>query len=117
VAVLVTGGYSLRDRDEERATLVVESARPLAEFRDAGAVGVALRWDSPSPPEPDLMRRAAALCANHPGPAPVYIEWSDGNGDAVRLRARRLKVEPRDEVVQALKALLGAEAVHYVKAG
>lgn len=117
VAVLLTGGYSARDRDEERATMVVESARPLAEFRDAGAVGVALRWHAPSPPEPDLMRRAAALCANHPGPAPVYIEWSDGNGEAVRLRARRLKVEPRDEVVHALKALLGAEAVHYVKAG
>ena len=117
VAVLLTGGYSPRDRDEERATLVVESARPLTELRDSGAVGVALRWHAPAPPEPDLMRRAAALCANHPGPAPVYIEWSDGNGDAVRLRARRLKVEPRDEVVHALKALLGAEAVHYVKAG
>jgi DNA polymerase-3 subunit alpha len=116
-AVLITGGYSTRDRDEERATLVVESARPLVELRDAGAVGLAFRWQAPTPPEPEVLRRAAALCASHPGPAPVYIDWSDGNGDAVRLRARRLRIEPRDEVVHALKALLGADAVHYVKAG
>jgi DNA polymerase-3 subunit alpha len=116
-AVLLTGGYSARDRGEERATLMVESARPLSELRDTGAIGLALRWESPRPPEPELLRRAAALCASHPGPAPVYIEWSDGNGDAVRLRARRLRIAPRDEVVHALKVLLGAQAVHYVKAG
>ena len=29
---------------------------------------------------------AAAVCTAHPGPAPVYIEWSDGNGEALRLR-------------------------------
>ncbi len=116
-AVLITGGYSTRDRDEERATLVVESARALVELRDAGAIGLAFRWRAPAPPEPEVLRRAAALCASHPGPAPVYIEWSDGNGEAVRLRAKRLRIEPRDEVVHALKALLGADAVHYVKAG
>ena len=116
-AVLVTGGYSARDRDEERATLVVESARSLRELRETGAVGVAFRWGAPSSPGGELIRRVAALCASHPGPAPVYIEWSDHNGEAVRLRARRLRVEPREEVVHALKALLGADAVHYVKAG
>ena len=50
-------------------------------------------------------------------PAPVYIEWSDGNGEAVRLRARRLKVEPGEAVVHALRSLLGADAVRYVKVG
>jgi DNA polymerase-3 subunit alpha len=116
-AVLLTGGYSARDRGEERATLVVESARLLSELRESGAVGLAIRWAAPHHPPPDTIRRAAALCASSPGPAPVYIEWSDGNGEAVRLRARRLRIAPRDEVVQALKALLGADAVHYVKAG
>jgi hypothetical protein len=115
--VLLTGGYSARDRGEERATLVVESARLLSELRESGAVGLAIRWAAPHHPPPDTIRRAAALCASSPGPVPVYIEWSDGNGEAVRLRARRLRIAPRDEVVQALKALLGADAVHYVKAG
>ena len=60
---------------------------------------------------------AAALCASHPGPAPVYIEWSDGNGEALRLRARRLRIAPDDDLLRALRDLLGAGAVHYVKAG
>ncbi len=116
-AVLLSGGYSARDRGEERATMVVEGARPLEELRRSGEIGVVLRWDAPGGPQPDEIRRAAALCANSPGKGPVYIEWSDGIGDAVRLRARRFRVEPRDDVVRELRALLGAEAVHYVKVG
>ncbi|HLB54765.1 MAG TPA: DNA polymerase III subunit alpha [Gemmatimonadales bacterium] len=115
--VLLTGGYSARDRGEERATMVVEGARSLAELRSSGAVGLVFRWTAPAAPTPELVRKAAALCAGHPGSAPVYIEWSDGNGVAVRLRARRLRVEPREDVVHALRALLGAEAVHYIKVG
>ncbi|MGQ0703284.1 MAG: DNA polymerase III subunit alpha [Gemmatimonadales bacterium] len=128
-AVLLSGGYSARDRGEERATLVVEGAQSLAELRRSGRVGVVLRCrnDAAVPSSPDLLRQVAAVCANHPGAAPVYIEWSGDNGgneaggsgrrDAVRLRARRLQIEPRDDVVQALRALLGTEAVHFTKVG
>ena len=116
-AVLLTGGYSARDRDEERAPFVVESARPLAELRRSGSVGILLRWSAPGGPSSDLMRSAAAVCAGHPGPAPVYIEWSDGNGEGARLRARRLRVEPGEDVVLALRDLLGADAVRFVKVG
>ena len=116
-ALLLTGGYSARDRGEDRAPFVVETARPLDELRRSGSVGIALRWSAPRAPEPESLHRAAAVCAGHPGPAPVYIEWSDGNGEAVRLRARRLKVEPGEEVVHALRSLLGADAVRYVKVG
>jgi len=116
-AVLLTGGYSARDRGEEHATMVVEGARPLAELRRSGAVGLVFRWTAPRSPAAETIRQAAAVCAGHPGAAPVYIEWSDGNGDAVRLRARRFRVEPEEEVVQALRAMLGADAVHYIKAG
>jgi hypothetical protein len=59
----------------------------------------------------------AALCSAYPGPTPLYIEWSDGNGEAVRLRSRRLRVAPETELVRALRDLLGTESVHYVKAG
>jgi DNA polymerase-3 subunit alpha len=116
-ALLLSGGYSARDQGEERAPFVVETARPLGELKRSGAVGIALRWSAPGAPGPEVLRSAAALCAGHPGPAPVYIEWSDGNGEAVRLRARRLRVEPGEDVVHALRALLGADAVRYVKVG
>ncbi len=116
-AVLLTGGYSARDRGEDRAPFVVETARPLAELRRSGAVGIVLCWSAPGAPTSDILRSAAALCAGHPGPAPVYIEWSDGNGEVARLRARRLRVEPGEDVVHALRDLLGADAVRFVKVG
>ncbi|NOT10051.1 MAG: DNA polymerase III subunit alpha [Gemmatimonadales bacterium] len=116
-ALLLTGGYSQRDQGEDRAPFVVETARPLAELRSSGAVGLALRWSAAGAPSPDLLKRAAVLCMGHPGPAPVYIEWSDSVGEAVRLRARRLRVDPGEEVVHALRDLLGADAVRFVKVG
>jgi DNA polymerase-3 subunit alpha len=115
--LLLSGGYSARDRGEDRAPFIVESARALSEVRRSGTVGISLCWSAPAAPAPEALRSAAAICAGHPGPAPVYIEWSDGNGEAVRLRARRLKVEPGEEVVRALRSLLGADAVRYVKVG
>lgn len=115
--VLLTGGYSTRDRGEDRAPFVVEAARPLEELRTQGEIGIAIRWRAPAAPTPAALRAAAAVCAAHPGPAPVYIEWSDGNGEALRLRARRLRINPQDEVMHALRSGLGSEAVHYVRAG
>jgi hypothetical protein len=116
-AMLLVGGYSQRDRGEERAPFVVESARPLAELRTSGQVGLSLRWRSPSAPQPDSLQAAAALCRTHPGPVPIYIDWSDGNGEAVRLRSRRVRVAAEEELLRALRDLLGSDAVHYVKAG
>jgi DNA polymerase III subunit alpha len=116
-ALLLSGGYSARDQGEDRAPFVVETARPLDELKRSGAVGIALRWSAQGAPGAELLRSAAALCAGHPGAAPVYIEWSDGNGEAVRLRARRLRIEPGEDVVHALRALLGADRVRYVKVG
>ena len=114
--LLLTGGYSQRDRGEDRAPFVIESVRPLAELRRTGAVAVALRWAKPSPPPPEDFQAIAALCAEHPGPSPVYIEWSDGNGESARLRSRRLRVDPTEDLVLALRTLLGPEAVRLVKA-
>jgi DNA polymerase-3 subunit alpha len=116
-ALLLTGGYSDRDRGEDRAPFIVEAARPLEELKQSGAVALSFRWRAPAAPPAAAVREAAALCTAHPGPTPVYIEWSDGNGEAVRLRSRRLRVAAEDDLVRALRNLLGADSVHYVKAG
>src|SRR5205814_6323524 len=79
-ALLLTGSYSARDRDEEQAPFIVETAQPLDDLRAKGAIGVALVWSRTAPPSPDIARAAAALCAAHPGPAPVLVEWRDGGG-------------------------------------
>jgi DNA polymerase-3 subunit alpha len=116
-AVLLSGGYSARDRGEDRVPFVVETARALEELRAGGTVGIALRWKAEGGPDAEALQRVAAVCAGHPGPAPLYIEWFDGNGEPVRLRARRLRVEARDDVVRALRGLLGEDAVSWVKVG
>jgi DNA polymerase-3 subunit alpha len=115
-ALLLTGGYSDRDRGEDHAPFIVEGARPLEALKASGAVALSLRWGSPSAPRPDAVRAAAALCSAHPGPTPLYIEWSDGNGESVRLRSRRVRVAAEDDLVRALRDLLGADSVHYIKA-
>jgi DNA polymerase-3 subunit alpha len=116
-ALLLTGGYSDRDRGEDHAPFIVESARPLDELKGSGAVALSLRWGAPTAPTPDILKQAAALCSAHPGPTPLYIEWSDGNGEAVRLRSRRVRVAAEEDLVRALRDLLGTDSVHYVKAG
>ncbi|HEX6106273.1 MAG TPA: DNA polymerase III subunit alpha [Gemmatimonadales bacterium] len=116
-ALLLTGGYSDRDRGEDHAPFIVESARRLDELKASGAVALSLRWRAPAAPAPEKLKAAAALCSAHPGPTPLYIEWSDGNGESVRLRSRRLRVAAEEDLVRALRDLLGADSVHYVKAG
>jgi DNA polymerase-3 subunit alpha len=117
LAMLLTGGYSARDRDEERAPFVIESARPLDDLLTSGALGLALRWKLPEAPAPETLRQAVAMCSKHPGPAPLYIEWSDGNGERLRARSRRIRVAPDQELLAGLRQLLGPDAVAFVKAG
>ncbi len=117
LSVLLHGGYSKRDEGEERAPFVVEGARPLEELKASGALGLALRWTLAGAPALDSLTEAVALLVAHPGPAPLYIEWSDGNGERLRARARRFRISPDDALVQGLRRLLGPEAVAFVKAG
>src|SRR5216117_2289300 len=126
-ALLLSGGHSARDRDEEQAPFIVEGAQPLDELRAKGAIGVALVWSRTAPPPPDAARAVAALCAAHPGPCPVLVEVGNGGsgrGDGgsaggggeppTRLRSRSLRVEVGDDLLAALREVVGAEHVHLV---
>ena len=117
-AYLVVGGYSSRDRGEDDAPFIVEDAQPLADFRQSGRVGLALRWGRKDAMAPSTLEAAAAVCRAHPGPAPVLIEWSDDNGGgAARFKARGLTVALDDDLIAALKDVVGDERVELVKAG
>ncbi len=123
-AYLITGGYIARDQGEEQAPFIVDGARALDDLRPSGAIGVALRWTAASRPQPETTRAIAALCAAHPGPTPVFIEWRgengnkerDENGSAVRLRSRTFRVDAADDLLAALRDLLGADGVTLVRA-
>jgi DNA polymerase-3 subunit alpha len=114
--LLLTGSYSPRDRGEEHVPFIVDDAVPLVELRERGVVGLELTWRAGAAPDPGAIRAAAALCAAHPGPSPVYVAWSDGNGSKARLRARRLRVDVNEELVHALRDVLGTERVRLTKA-
>ena len=89
----------------------------LDALRGRGQVGVALRWDSGGAPPAEALKAAVALCAAHPGPGPLYIEWSDGNGERTRMRSRNVRVTPDEELIRALRGVLDRAEVLYVKAG
>jgi DNA polymerase-3 subunit alpha len=114
--LLLTGGYSPRDRGEERAPFIVEGAQPVASMRETGFVGLALSWSRGQGPDRETARAAAALCTAHHGPAPVFVEWSDGNGSQARLRSRRVRVELEEDLLRGLRELLGPERVRLVRA-
>ena len=115
-SLLLTGGYSDRDRGEDRAPFIIESARPLQELRDTGAFALSVRWQLPSAPPPEKVRAIAGICTAHPGPMPLYIDWTDGNGEAVRLRSRSIRVALEEDLVQGLRELVGPDAIHYIRA-
>jgi len=115
-ALLLTGGYSARDRGEDRVPFIVEDATGLADLRDTGAMGVSLTWRAGSGPDENATRGVRALCAAHPGPAPVYVEWSDGNGSTAQLRARSLRVALDEDFLDALRDLVGNDRVRLVRA-
>lgn len=115
-ALLLTGGYSARDRGEDRAPFIVDEAQPLVELRTSGAIGVALELRSGTGPEREAARAIKALCAAHPGPAPVFVDWSDGNGVTALLRSRDTQVALDEDFLDALRQLVGTDRVRLVRA-
>jgi DNA polymerase-3 subunit alpha len=114
--LLLSGGHSPRDRGEEAAPFIVESVQPLDGLRTSGAIALQLNWTK-STAGTDVPRAVAALCASHPGPVPVMLQWSDGNGNggSARFKSRTLRVDAAEDLITALRDLLGADRVQFVK--
>jgi hypothetical protein len=50
---------------------------------------------------------------------PVLLDWSDGNGNggSARFKSKSLRVDAADDLLAALRHLLGPDRVHLVRAG
>ena len=105
-----------RDRGEDQAPFVIEAARDLAEMEASGSLGVAIRWEAAGAPPLETLQAVARVCEAHPGPAPLYIDWNDGNGGSARLRSRRLRVGAEESTLRALRDLFGGDAVSLIRA-
>ena len=114
--MLLTGSYSTRDRGEDRAPFIIEAAEPLLGLRESGAIGISLNWSKDGAEATEAAKGVAALCAVHPGPAPIFVEWTDGNGSELLLRARRIGVELNEAFLNALREIVGVDQVRLVKA-
>ncbi len=114
-AYVLTGGYSPRDKGDEKAPFIIEAALRMDTLKNSGAIGIEVSWNADAAPDPDSTRAMAALCAAHTGPAPLLVDWKGVNGSQARLRSRNIRVEITDEFYTALKSIVGAEHVRMVK--
>jgi DNA polymerase-3 subunit alpha len=111
-AVVVRGAVSSRERDEEDPPMFLDSAVPLERVRESGEVGVVIEIGSAGP-DAKAIEGAKSLMAAFAGEGPVFVLWKNGggDGDAPRLKSKSLKIAPRDEVIQALRDMLGDDRV------
>ena len=82
----------------------------------SGALAVTIRWSDPPQSALETVLAIARVCEAHPGPAPLYIDWSDGNGGSARLRSRRLRVGAGESTLRALRDLFGGDPVYLIRA-
>jgi DNA polymerase-3 subunit alpha len=120
IPVLLKGGYSKRDRDAEMPTFIVESVTPFSELVFSGQVGVAITIGDGKEVTSDVLNDVRAVVETHSTGSTVApaleVRWRDGNG-GTRLRSRSLRLPASHAALTELRALLGADRVHLVRAG
>jgi DNA polymerase-3 subunit alpha len=139
IPVLLTGGYSRRDKGQENATFIIESVQRFEELRLNGNVKVAIELassrraggdggtkadrtgsESPVNLHYTLMRDIRQVIDAHPGSATIEVRWLDSDGDRgmppVRFRSRSLSIEASPAALNDLRALLGPEHVKLERA-
>ena len=120
VPVLLKGGYSKRDRDVDAPTFIVESIAKFADLAFSGQIGVAITLGNQQDVNAEVLRDVRAVVETHSTGSTVApaleVRWGDGNG-GTRLRSRTLRLPASHAALTELRALLGAERVHLVRAG
>jgi len=122
VPVLLAGGYSKRDRDVEVPTFIVETVTPFAEMAFSGEIGVAITLGQGAEVNRDVLQDVRAVIESHSNgstAAPALeVRWSDANGGSgARLKSRSLRLPASHAALAELRALLGSDRVHLVRAG
>ena len=120
IPVLLRGGYSRRDRDVEGPTFIVESVTRFADMTFSGEIGVSISLGGGKDVNADVLRDVRAVIETHStgstaAPA-LEVRWQDGNG-GTRLRSRSLRLPASHAALTELRALLGSDRVHLVRAG
>ena len=119
IPVLLKGGYSRRDRDAEAPTFIIESVQKFADMAFSGQVGVQITLGGDTVTR-EVLRDVRAVIETHSTGStvapPLEVRWRDGNG-GTRLRSRSLRLPASHAVLSELRALLGADRVHLVRAG
>ncbi len=72
--VLIRGGVSGRDRDEEDPPVFLDSVVPLATLRESGEVGVCIELERDGL-DAEAVQRAKRAFDAHPGSAPLLVVW------------------------------------------
>ncbi|HEU4558770.1 MAG TPA: LAGLIDADG family homing endonuclease, partial [Longimicrobium sp.] len=109
-AVVIRGAVSSRERDEEDPPMFLDHAAPLDRVRESGEVGVLIEIGSAGPDE-GAIQSAKNLLAAHTGEGAVIVLWKNGGSEDQRLKSKTLKVAPKDEVLAALRGVLGDDRV------
>jgi DNA polymerase-3 subunit alpha len=120
IPVLLRGGYSRRDRDADAPTFIVESIQRFSELTFSGQLGVAITLGQGRDVGADVLRDVRVVVESHSTGStvapPLEVRWRDGNGGTV-FRSRSLRLPASHAALTELRALLGVDRVHLVRAG
>jgi DNA polymerase-3 subunit alpha len=104
----VKGKVNLREDSDPK--MLILGVKPLGS-PSASAAG-AVHIDLARAPEGVSLEEVRRLLVRHPGESPVYFTVrDDGAPAATRIRAKRLLVEPSEDLIRALRSCLGEDAV------
>jgi DNA polymerase-3 subunit alpha len=123
IPVLLKGGYSKRDRDVEGPTFIIESVTKFADLAFSGQIGVAITLGQGKDVNSDVLRDVRAVIETHSTGSTVApaleVRWRAENGGnaGTRLRSKSLRLPASHAALTELRALLGADRVHLVRAG
>ncbi|HYC49863.1 MAG TPA: DNA polymerase III subunit alpha, partial [Gemmatimonadaceae bacterium] len=120
IPVLLKGGYSKRDRDVDAPTFIVESITRFADLTFSGQLGVAISLGDGREVTAEVLKDVKVVIETHSTGSTVApaleVRWKDGNG-GTRLRSRSLRLPASHAALTELRALLGSDRVHLVRAG